>query len=178
MAKCLCDAAKQVLDQLQKYNIVHFDGINARGTVRNRDLVQAERNFEKYKTCCKCQGSDTQHHIPRELIGSKEKSAEDESDWQEDMYGSPEGESLDCLLITSGIQSSQCGRCRLAAGQLCLGRITPRAREIMSSIKRLCPICSKRSSKMGRCHCAEQFLFMLNFESTQEKRKIWIENAF
>ena len=178
MAKCLCDAAKQVLDQLQKYNIVHFDGINARGTVRNRDLVQAERNFEKYKTCCKCLGSDTQHHIHRELIGSKENSAEDESDWEEDMYGSPEGESLDCLLITSGIAHSQCLRCRFAFGQLRLGRLTPRAREIMSSIKRLCPFCSKRSSKIERCHCAEQFLYVLNFESTPQKRKIGIESAF
>ena len=176
MAKCLCEAANQVLDQLQNYNIVHFDGIYARGTVRNRDLVQAERNYEKYKSYCKCRVRDKSDRS--EKIISKEKSAGDDSDWEEDMYGSPEGESLDCLLIRSGILSSQCGRCRLAAGKLCLGRITPRAREIMSTIKRLCPICSKRSSKMGRCHCAEQFLFVLNFESTQEKRKIGIESAF
>jgi len=176
MAKCLCEAAKQVLEQLQNYNIVHFDGLNARGTVRNRDLVQAERNYEKYKTCCKCQPSDKSDRS--EKIISKEKSAGDDSDWEEDMYGSPEGDCLDSLLIGSGIASSQCDRCRFAAGQLCLGRITPRAREIKNSIKRLCPFCSKRSSKHARCHCAEQFLFVLNFESTQEKRKIGIESAY
>ncbi len=55
MAKCLCEAAKQVLDQLENYTILHTDGINARVSVRNRDLVQAERNYEKYRTKCKCQ---------------------------------------------------------------------------------------------------------------------------
>jgi len=176
MAKCLCDAAKQVLDKLQNYNIVHFDGINARGTVRNRDLVQAERNFEKYKTCCKCRVGDKNDRS--EKIISKEKSAGEDSDWEEEMYGSPDGECLNSILITIGIAQSQCLRCRLAVRQLCLGRITPRAREIMNNIKTLCPFCSKRSSKLERCHCAEQFLYVLNFESTQEKRKIGIESAF
>ena len=173
MAKCLCAAAKQVLDQLQNYNIVHIDVINARGTVRNRDLVQAERNYEKYRTKCKCQ-----EHSTNDKSSSKENSLADDSDWEEDVYGSPEGECLDCLLITTGIASSHCGRCRFAAGQLCLGRITPRARDIMNSIRSLCPFCSKNSGKMERCHCAEQLLYFLNFETTQEKRKIGIESAF
>ncbi len=49
MVKCLCEAAKLVLDELQNYNIIHIDGIHARGSVLNRDLVQAERNKENIK---------------------------------------------------------------------------------------------------------------------------------
>ena len=173
MAKCLCGAAKQVLDQLQNYNIVHIDVINARGTVRNRDLVQAERNYEKYRTKCKCQ-----EHSSNDKRRSKENSLADDSDWEEDVYGSPEGDCVQCLLITSGIAKSQCGRCRFAASQLCLGRITPRAREISNSVMGLCPFCSKRSQKEEACHCAEQFLYLLNFEPTKEKRKIGIERVF
>ena len=178
MAKCLCEAAKEVVAQLQNYNIVQIDGINARGTVRNRDLVQAERNYEKYKGKCKCQSINTQHHLNNTRTKSKENSEEVQSDWEEDVYGSPEGESLDSLLLTSGIANSKCGRCAFAADHLCLGRITPRAREIINSIMSLCPFCSKRSPKKEMCHCAEHFFYMLDFEPRQEKRKIGIESAF
>ena len=175
MAKCLCEAAKEVVAQLQNYNIGHIDGLNARGTVRNRDFVQAERNYEKFRSKCKCQSINTHHH---QRTISKEKSEQVQSDWEEDVYASPEGECLASLLLTSEVSKSKCGRCIIAADQLCLGRITPRAREIINSIMSLCPFCSKQSAKNEMCHCAEHFFYMLNFEPTQETRKIGIESAF
>jgi hypothetical protein len=65
MAKCLCQAAKQVLDELQSYNIMHIDGITGRGCVRNRDLVQAERNYEKYRSKCKCRPCESSNNPER-----------------------------------------------------------------------------------------------------------------
>jgi len=180
MAKCLCEAAKQVLDELENYNIMHIDGISGRGCVRNRDLVQAERNYEKYKRNCKCQPSDVsviRTNITTSLNKPKSEKKED-SDFEEDAYGSPEGDCLDGLLITTGISKTQCDRCKYAAEQLCLGRITPRARKIMNRVTSLCPFCTNRSQSSKCCHCAEQFLYMLTFESSQEKQKIGMERAF
>ena len=181
MAKCLCEAAKQVLDELENYNIMHIDGISGRGCVRNRDLVQAERNYEKYKRNCKCQPSDVsviRTNITTSLIKPKSETKED-SDFEEDAYGSPEGDCLDGLLITTGISKTQCDRCKYAAEQLCLGRITPRAREIMNRVTSLCRFCTNRSQSAKCCHCTEQFFYMLSIESSQEKqKKNWMERAF
>ena len=180
MAKCLCKAAKHVLDELQNYNITHIDGIHARGSVPNRDIVQAERNYEKYKSKCKCQASEDfviSGRIHHSQTKQKPEKFED-SDFEEDVYGSPEGDCLDGLLITSGLSKSHCGRCKYAAEQLCLGRITPRAREIMESVTNLCQFCSKSSRNPKWCHCSEQFLYMLTFESRQEKGKMGLESAF
>ncbi len=179
MAKCLCEAAKQVLDQLENYNIRHIDGISARGSVHNRDLVQAERNYEKYKTKCKCQTREKSGITCKFETFTKFKAENlEESDFEEDAYGSPEGDCLDCLLVPTGFSKTKCGRCLYAAEQLCLGRITPRAREIMTGISRLCSFCSNRSRNIQNCHCAEKFLYMVNFESSHEKRKIGIESTF
>ena len=179
MAKCLCQAAKQVLDELQNYNIMHIDGITGRGCVRNRDLVQAERNYEKYRSKCKCRPFESYNN--RDRLGAQSKpNAEkgEESDYEEDVYGSPEGDCLDGLLTTKGLASTQCVRCKYAADQLCLGRITPRAREIMKGVTSLCQFCTKRSENSKWCHCTEQFFYMLTFESSQEKRKMGMESAF
>ena len=147
MSKCLCEAAKHVLDEFQNYNIMHIDGIHSRGSVPNRDIVQAERNYEKYKSKCKCQASEDfviSGRIRHSQTKQKPEKFED-SDFEEDVYGSPEGDSLDGLLITSGLSTSHCGRCKYAAEQLCLGRITPRARDIMEGITSLCRFCTKSS---------------------------------
>ena len=180
MANCLCEAAKLVLAELENYNIMQIDGITGRGCVRNRDLVQEERNYEKYKSKCKCQPSDVsviRDNITTSLSKTKSEKKED-SDFEEDAYGSPEGDCLDGLLITTGISKTQCSRCKYAADQLCLGRINPRAREIMKSVMSLCPFCTNRSQSAKCCHCTEQFLYMLTFESSQEKQKIGMESAF
>ncbi len=179
MAKCLCEAAKQVLVHLENYNILHVDGISARGTVRNRDFVQAERNYEKYKSKCKCQSSEiTGKRRKFEPFSKQKAEGFEDSDYEEDVYGSPEGDCLDCLLVTTGFSKTKCGRCLYPAERLCLGRITPRARAIMDGIIKLCPFCSKRTKNLQRCHCAEKFLYMVNFESSHEKRKMGIESTF
>ena len=74
MAKCLCEAAKQVLEQLENYNILHVEGISARGSVRNRDLVHAERNYEKYRTKCKFQTREKSGIIVKLDAFSKSKA--------------------------------------------------------------------------------------------------------
>ena len=173
MAKCLCQAAKQVLDELQNYNIMHIDGITGRGCVRNRDLVQAERNYEKYRSKCKCRPFESYNN--RDRLGSPTKpKAEkgEESDFEEDIYGSPEGDSLDGLLTTTGLASTQCDRCKYAADQLFLGRITSRAQEIMKSVTSLCQFCTKRSENSKLCHCTEQF-FTCSPSNRVRKNEKW-----
>ena len=197
MEKCECEKAKDDLEETIK-NPVQYHFPYEYGSHHHRDIMEAEMYFEEKRFNCACRKRKSQlpEEVPDGEPDSKRNNVSDveaedqsgsereaiESDVEEENEEPPAeeekaeiitelGQTLDSLLPhhKGGVT---CHICELARGSLAEGRVPSRAVQLFDEVKQNCTRCCGSSGKDEICHFGENFEWVINFASKEEKKEM------
>ena len=195
MEKFECEKAKDYLDETTKNPVQYHRGLYDYGSHHLRDIMEAEMYFEERRFNCTCRKRKIQlpEEVPEGEPDSKRSDvsnveAEDgsgserdpmESDVEEEtqeegvklLNVSECGPTLDSLLPNQK-GSLPCRICELARASLSEGHVTDKAIQLFEEVKQNCSRCCGSSGEDAVCHCAENFEWVLNFASKEERQEM------
>ena len=197
MEKCECEKAKEDLEETIK-NPVQYHFPYDYGSHHLRNIMEAEMYFEEKRFNCACRKRKTQlpEEVPEGEPDSKRNNVSDveaedgsgsereaiQSDVEEEDDDAPEEEkkvvevsdfraTLDSLLPKNEA-GLHCHICELARASLSDGRVTSGAVKLFEEVKQNCSRCSVSANASELCHCAENFEWVINFASKEEKKEM------
>ena len=195
MEKCECEKAKDDLEETIK-NPVQYHFPYDYGSHHLRDIMDAEMYFEEKRFNCACRKRKTQlpEEVPegepdskrinvsdveaedgsgseREAIQSDVEEENEEIQQEEELrvHVTECGPTLDSLLPKHEV-GLPCHICELARASLAEGRVTSGAVKLFEEVKQNCSRCSGSANASELCHCAENFEWVINFASKEEKK--------
>ena len=197
MEKCECEKAKDDLEETIK-NPVQYHFPYEYGSHHLRDIMEAEMYFEEKRFNCACRKRKNQlpEEVPEGEPDAKRNNVSDveaedgsgsereaiESEVEEENEDAAEEEdkpvkvsesraTLDSLLPKYEVVLP-CHICELARASLAEGRVTSGAVKLFEEVKLNCSRCTGPVNASEVCHCAENFEWVINFASKEEKKEM------